>query len=46
MKKDLFSQKFRVLVTLMGFFDAHSVAGVLRANQDDEPPVVVVPPNK
>jgi hypothetical protein len=45
-KKDLFSQKFRVLVTLLGFFDAHSVAGVLNVDKNDEPPVVVVPPTK
>jgi len=44
-KKDLFSQKFKVLCTLLGFFNANSFAGILRASKDD-PPVVVVPPTK
>jgi len=45
-KKDLFSQKFRVLVTLFGFSDTHSIAGVLSVDTNDEPPVVVTPPTK
>ena len=44
-KKDLFSQKFNVLVTFLGFLKAHSGAGILRASKDD-PPVVVIPPTK
>jgi hypothetical protein len=45
MKKDLFSEKFNVPVTLPGFFNTHSVAGIQRIEKDD-PPVVVVPPSK
>jgi len=44
-KKYLFSQKFNVLVTFLGFLKAHSGAGILSASKDD-PPVVVIPPTK
>jgi hypothetical protein len=44
-KKDLFSQKFNVPVTLPGFFNTHSVAGIPRVEKDDPPVVVVYPPN-
>ena len=45
MKKDLFSQNFNGPVTLPGFFNTHSVAGIQRVEKDD-PPVVVIPPAK
>ena len=45
MKTDLFSQKFNVQVMLPGFLHAQSGAGIQRDEKDD-PPVVVVPPNK
>jgi len=44
-KKALVSQKFNVLVTLMGFLKAQAGAGIQRSEKD-EPPVVVVPPTK
>jgi hypothetical protein len=45
MKKDLFSQKFRVLVTLLGSFDPHSVIGI-QTDEKDDPPIVIIPPSK
>jgi len=44
-KTDLFSTTANVSVTLPEFFHAHSVAGI-QNNEKDEPPVIVVPPNK
>jgi hypothetical protein len=43
-KKDLFSQKFSALATLLGFSDVHSVAGIQPIEKDDPP--TSVPPAK
>jgi len=45
MKTDLFSQKFNVLVTILGFYNTHSALGA-QGDSKDDPPVVVVPPTK
>ena len=43
--KKLFSQRFNVAFTLLGFSYTHSVAGI-QAEQKDKPPIVVIPPSK